>query len=381
VTGPEDDRTIPIELDDDGATDERAAAGDPGPDDADPDESPPDGSDEAAPDAQERRSTRRRDALIATTAVLLVAVAIVAWLLWPRAQAIPQPAPSVLRPSYEVVRIIEGPGTGDLPRFDRPLGGAFADDGGILVTDSRNGRVCVFDADGRFVREMGRAGDTGTPRAAVLGMPVGLDVDASGTVYVADLRVGAVRAFDASGTFLRDIAPRDESDRADWSPTDVAVSSLGVFVSDATGVERFRRDGRPMGRLAATPAVSFDHPNGVAVATDGTVYVSDTNRARVVAVGADGRLRWITEGARLAGDRFGLPRGLAAAPGGGAYVADAFGFDVVRVSAEGTLTARFGRRGTDPGAFQFPNDVDVRGDLVLVTDKENNRVQVLRLLR
>jgi DNA-binding beta-propeller fold protein YncE len=312
-------------------------------------------------------------------AILFVAVLLVVWLLWPRARAA-SPV-QVLRPPFEVVLVIEGPGSGDRPKFDRPLGAAFGEDGDIYVSDSRNGRVCVFDAKGGFVRQVGREGATGTPKAAVLLMPVGLDVDASGTVYVADLRVHAVRVYDERGVHLRDIAPPPAAAGEGWQPTDVAVSALGVLVSDATGVERFRADGRRLGRLGTTVPAGLDHPNGVAVASDGTVLVSDTNHGRVVAFTPAGGVRWVSEGAKLGGSRLGLPRGLAAAPDGGAWVADAFGFDVARISEEGTLTARYGQRGSSPGMFEFPNDVDVRGDLLLVTDKENNRVQVLRVLR
>jgi len=59
-------------------------------------------------------------------------------------------------------------------------------------------------------------------------------------------------------------------------------------------------------------------------------------------------------------------------------VADAFGFEVVSITADGEVSWRVGGRGTEPGLFRYPNDVAVRGSSVLVADKENDRVQVLR---
>ena len=76
-----------------------------------------------------------------------------------------------------------------------------------------------------------------------------------------------------------------------------------------------------------------------------------------------------------------LPRGLAVDDRGTVWVADAFSFDIVEISKAGKIVDRFGERGVEPGQVNFPNDVDVAGDLLLITDKENNRVEVVRLVR
>ncbi len=60
---------------------------------------------------------------------------------------------SVPRP----VLAIPGPGKGDAPEFARPLAAAWAPNGDIYVSDTGNGRICVFTGAGRFVREFGRA--------------------------------------------------------------------------------------------------------------------------------------------------------------------------------------------------------------------------------
>jgi sugar lactone lactonase YvrE len=187
--------------------------------------------------------------------------------------------------------------------------------------------------------------------------------------------------YDENGAHLRDLAPPTTAGGGGWQPTDVAVSRTAVVVSDATGVERFRPDGRWLGRIETTVPAGLDHPNGIAIARDGTLLVSDTNHGRIVSLTPTGGVVWVTESPTAVGSRLGLPRGIAAATDGGAWVADAFGFDIARISAQGAVAALYGQRGTSPGTFQFPNDVDVRGDVLLVTDKENDRVQVLRLLR
>lgn len=52
---------------------------------------------------------------------------------------------------------------------------------------------------------------------------------------------------------------------------------------------------------------------------------------------------------------------------------------VVLDANDGRVVHRFGERGDGPGQFRRPNGVAVVGDLVLVTERDNQRVQVLRL--
>ena len=69
---------------------------------------------------------------------------------------------------------------------------------------------------------------------------------------------------------------------------------------------------------------------------------------------------------------------MSVAQNGSILVADAFLFGLTSFTSRGVLVEGYGERGSAPGQFEFPNDVDVRGDLVLVADKENNRVQIIR---
>jgi len=70
---------------------------------------------------------------------------------------------------------------------------------------------------------------------------------------------------------------------------------------------------------------------------------------------------------------------LAIAADGTILVADPLGQSIVRLSEDGAVLATYGTRGSAAGEFNFPNDLDVREDLVLVADKENDRVQLVKL--
>ena len=69
-----------------------------------------------------------------------------------------------------------GPGKGDAPEFARPLAAAWAPNGEIYVSDTGNGRICVFTGAGRYLREFGRADPKDADSVDVLQQPAGLAV-------------------------------------------------------------------------------------------------------------------------------------------------------------------------------------------------------------
>lgn len=312
------------------------------------------------------------------------------------------------------VLVIEGPGTGKRPRFDRPMGAAFGRDGRIYVADTGNNRVCVFDKRGTFLFEFGGFG-VGKPLAGIkptwkeglMNFPVGIDVDDRGRVYVADFRNDQVQVFDTRGKFLAVFPDRmaptgrgsSGQDGGGIAVTDVAAGGDRVYATDTFQIFEFTIDGKLVGQFGKPGAGSgdLDHPNGVAATPDGTVYVSDSNHNRVTAFNEKGKALWnvgapvgMTDPAKAATEvtrtatpeeTLGLPRGLTVLDDGSLIVADAFDFQLVHISPTGRIMGRYGQRGVRPAEINFANDVDSLGDLLLVADKENNRVQVVELVR
>lgn len=319
-----------------------------------------------------------------TAAALFVLVIVLAVILLRMLLARQPDSPQVSTPetpAFEVVLVIDGPGTGEMPDFERPLSAAFDSSGRIYVSDTGNARICVFRGDGEFLREIVVPSSEDLPAPPRLVQPAGVTVSDDGEVYVADVGAGVVFVLDPSGELLRTIIPAaGERLQGAWSPTDVAVIGDRVFVTDATGVAVFdAEEGVPVTRLEQEgDRVTYSRPNGIGRGAEDSVVVSDTNAQRVLSMGTDGTLRWAVEPSS-GSQPFGLPRGLATAQDGSVLVADAFKFGIALVRSEGEFLQTMGERGTVPGAFEYPNDVDARGDLALVTDKDNDRVQVLRL--
>jgi len=83
----------------------------------------------------------------------------------------------------------------------------------LYVLDSGNQRVLVFDANGRFLRQIGRKGEG----PGELMSPLGMTVTQNGEVIVSDLGRQAYSIFKTDGSFVRNVTPE--------------VSDFGAFAS------------------------------------------------------------------------------------------------------------------------------------------------------
>lgn len=358
----------------------------------------------AAPGAVRRRSrffrkpSQRETFLLLALVLGLLLVALLALLARQFGMPFLEERPKA---GIRVKLVIEGPGRGPNPLFARPMGVAVGQGRRIYVTDATNNRVCAFDEYGRFLFEFGGLGVSkplpGAPmtwKPGRLNFPVGVDVDEDGNVYVADFRNDQISVFDAEGKWLRAFPePRavvgkggSGQDGRGIAVTDVAVRDGRVFAVDKYQVFVFTTDGKLLGQFGkpGRGQGDLDHPNGVAVGADGTVYVSDSNHSRVIAFSEEGSVLWATGGIPSGlGDRtvreFELPRGLEVI-GDNLYVADAFRSQIAVLRLDGRPEGRYGERGDLPGQLNFPNDVDALGSDFVVADKENERVQVVSLV-
>jgi len=83
-------------------------------------------------------------------------------------------------------------------QFSVPTNVAVDADGNLYVTDMYNNRVEVFDADGNFIRQWGKAGD----RPGTFSRPKGIAIDADGHVWIADAVQDILQCYTADGRFL-----------------------------------------------------------------------------------------------------------------------------------------------------------------------------------
>jgi hypothetical protein len=134
----------------------------------------------------------------------------------------------------------------------------------------------------------------------------------------------------------------------------VRVDASGTITSVAGGVAKGNRDG-PSGQAL------FDGPRGIAVAPDGTIYVSDTNNHRIRVIQRDSvfSLAGGMPGANAQGfadgqgsaARFSQPMGIAIEPNGNLLVADCWNMRLREVTPAGVVStwAGNGQRGVQNG--------------------------------
>lgn len=123
------------------------------------------------------------------------------------------------------------------------------------------------------------------------------------------------------------------------------------------------------------PDGRFDRPLGVAVASDGDVYVTDA-RDRILHFSAAGEVKGQWGRAGDGAGEFSNPMGVVVAPDSSVFVSDYEQDRVQKFTRNGQFLLEFGSSGSGPGQFNAPAGlaVDSRG-FVYVADFYNHRIQ------
>ncbi|MBI5799295.1 MAG: hypothetical protein HZA92_01030 [Verrucomicrobia bacterium] len=255
-------------------------------------------------------------------------------------------------------------GSGSDARFDSPTGLALGPDGALYVSDTGNHTIRRVTTNGLVTTLAGSAGTAdyidGPATSARFNQPLGLVVAPDGTVFVADSGNHLIRVIATNGT------------------VSVLAGNPETFGSaDGTGTNAF-----------------FNNPVGLALAPDGSLFVSDANNFTLRRVTAAGVVTTIAGAAGQDGSadgpaasaRFGKPAELALAPNGTLYIADAAHHTIRRLTPDGrvsTIAGLVGAEGAADGAnglARFFNPyglaIAARGQLV-VADTYNQTVREL----
>ncbi len=325
-------------------------------------------------------------------------------------------------------------GSGSAARFNDPEGVAVDTAGNLYVADTYNNtlrKMTLVGTNWIVTTLAGVAGNTGAAdgagSAASFNGPLGLTVDSSGNLYVADTGNNTIRKATQVGTnwvvtTLAGMA--GNTGGADGTggaasfdnPADVAVDTAGnLYVADA-GNNTIRKV-RPVGTnwvvttlagLAGSTgsadgtgsAASFNYPEGVAADSAGYLYVTDTGNNTIRKVTPVGTNWVVTTLAGLVGSSgsadgtgkaatFNYPAGLGVDAAGNLYVADEDNYTIRKVAPAGTnwvvttLAGLVGSSGSADGTgkaatFNYPTDVTVDGaGNLYLADSVNNSIRKL----
>lgn len=331
----------------------------------------------AGADKLTRRERRRRVILLVCLLIVLLVAGIVA-LRFTKDSALPSiamldPEQAVAPPHY--LFSISGTGRNAL---NRPTGVAIAPNGDVYAVDFGNQRVVVFTRTGDFKYAFGKLVGQ---KAKTLGAPVNLEI-VGNEVWVTDRRLQAVFIFGMDGKYKRRWMPSGLPD-ARFSPLALTVRGDDVLLTDVGNTAKHRLvyaklNGtviRAVGssEQAKQPELStgkFMFPSGLALGSDGRIYVSDGNNRRVQVFDRNGKFLQIV-------NTSGVPRGIDLDAKNRLYVVDTLAHMVGVYDSKGNKLTEFGSQGFGPGQFNFPNDVAIGADnRIYITDRENDQIQV-----
>jgi sugar lactone lactonase YvrE len=240
-------------------------------------------------------------------------------------------------------------GTNGTARFNAPLAVATDGSGNLYVADTGNGTIRMITPAGVVTTLAG---------STLFDAPSGVTVDGSGNVYVADTDNDTIRKITPAGT-------------------------VTVFAGSANAFGNFDGKGK---------AALFDEPLGMAVDASGNIFVADslnyeirmvTSAAVVTTLAGSGPVFGNADGTGSAA-RFDSPYGVAVDTNGNVYVADTLNQTIRKITPEGAVTTLAGLAATIGSADgtnstarfydPFAVAVDSSGN-VYVTDNGNNTIR------
>jgi tripartite motif-containing protein 71 len=277
----------------------------------------------------------------------------------------------------------KGTGPGE---FNSPIGIAINQADEIFITEARNNRVQKFTADGKWLATF--------PVAA---FPGGIAVDRAGHVYIAPLMLGKICVYDAKGKLIREWGKIGKGDGELDQPGGIVLGpDSNVYVADQINrrVQKFSRLGKFLGKWGeyGTKPGQFGGniprpqrvggPHFLAFDGKGHIYTTEASVGRIQKFATDGKflLAWGNNGTEPGGFG-GRPKNL---PGPIALCFDkqervwvsATNNRVQQFTADGKFLRGFGGAGNQPGQFHIPHGLAInsRGHLFVV-DAQNHRLQ------
>ncbi len=276
--------------------------------------------------------------------------------------------------------------------INSPFGITVAKDGSVVFADQINHRIRKI-AGGTIttIAGKGTAGlssdETTSPTDATMTFPTSVVYDSSGNLYIVDTNNNTIRKVGADSKISR-VAGIGTSggytEAHDYNP-DGDADSDGVVNSKDSDF-----------KAVEAPDALLNYPIGIAVATDGTIYIADTKNHRIrrvdsskhiTTIAGTGTAGWSGDGGKATAAKLNFPMGLALDAAGNLYIADAFNHRIRRVATDGTIFTVAGR---GPAGFSgdngqainarlfYPKSVNIGPDGKLyIADTFNSRIRVV----
>jgi len=248
----------------------------------------------------------------------------------------------------------------------QPYGLAVDSKGSLYVADTKVGAVFIFNTETRDVELIKNSVHAHFVRI------IGLAMDDNDRLFVSDPGLKHVLVFD------KDHKAEDVISDGLVGPGGLAIDTRNrllyvadvdldqVLVYDADTLKLLRRIGTTGHNHELTTPGDFSKPTGVAVDSEGNLYVADTMNNRIEIFDADGQFISAFGKNGDGPGYFARPKGVAIDSDGHVWVADGVQDRVQVFNKEGQLLIALGGHGLLPGQFQ--------GLVSIAIDTKRNRV-------
>ena len=265
-------------------------------------------------------------------------------------------------------------GSGD-GMFKYPLRVAVSDRDEIVVADSWNHRVQVFDSNGTFLRFFGHKGEND----GEFKYPVGLAINKDRQIFVADLDNHRIQIFSWEGRHLGSLGGQGSLDSQLFKPWGLSLDSTGnVIVADSGNklIKIFTPDGTFVMKIGGQGSL-----NGPVHCVQCGEYfiVSDSDEHCIKVFNSEGHFQY-KFGKQGQGDgKFDHPWFLSVTQSKHLLVCDVKNYRIQVFELDGKFVGKFGTNGSKLGEFNCPFSVAVlSNDQIVVCDEDNHRIQIFQ---
>lgn len=261
-------------------------------------------------------------------------------------------------------------------KLERPNGVAFDAAGNMYIADSASNVIRKVNVSSNIISTIagtgtaGSSGDGSAATAATLNAPIGIAFDASGNLFITEALGNVVRKINSSGVISTIAGTGTASTTGDGSaataatlntPVGIAIDASGnIFIAEANGnvIRKINGSGiistvagtgtaSSTGDGSAATAATLDAPVGLAFDGSGNLYISESaghrirkvNGTGVISTYAGTGIAGSTGDGSLATDaKLRNPTGIAFDANGNLYVSETNGRFIRRVSNTDTIT-------------------------------------------
>jgi sugar lactone lactonase YvrE len=252
--------------------------------------------------------------------------------------------------------------TGTAARFNEPVGVAVGSGGDVYVADTGNNSIRKITTAGVVSTLAGSAGSSpgsldGTGTAALFSGPSGIAIDSTGTLYVTDTANNSIRKVTQAGVVTTLVGDPPNAGSTDGTttgalfnqPIGIAIDSSGnLYVADSANdtIRKITSGGTTttLAGLAGNPGSTdgtgalarFKNPRGLTIDSSGNLYVADTGNSTIRKVTPAGVVTTLagvpqdfdSQAGTGPGALFDIPAGIAVDSNGNLFVADELGYTI-----------------------------------------------------